>query len=84
MTGNFYRNSDKDRLYLKRIDGGRGLRCFEESYIVRIIGLKRHIDEYSMMSHCQGNAKLEYNGGFRAQLQVITFTTGVKETLFYK
>ena len=20
------------------------------------------IDEYSMMSHCQGNAKLEYNG----------------------
>ena len=27
--------------------------------------------------------KLEYNGDFRAQLQVITFITSVKETLFY-
>ena len=42
-----------------------------------------YIDEYSMMSHCQGNPKLEYNGGFKAQLQVITFITSVKETLVY-
>ena len=27
--------------------------------------------------------KLEYNDGFRVQLQVITFVTSVKETLFY-
>ena len=35
------------------------------------------IDEYSMMSHCQGSAKLEYNGGFRPQLQVLTFIGSV-------
>ena len=44
MTGNFHRNSDKDRLYLKRTDRERGLKCFDESYIVRIVGLKRHIE----------------------------------------
>ena len=27
--------------------------------------------------------KLEYNGGFRVQLQMITFITSMKETLFY-
>ena len=32
-----------------------------------------------MRSHCQGNTKLEYNGGFRAQLQVITFIGRVSE-----
>ena len=30
------------------------------------------IDEYAMMSHRQGNAKLEYNGVFRVQLYMIT------------
>ena len=36
------------------------------------------IDEYFMISHCQGNAKLEYNGGFRAQLGIFTGTKSVK------
>ena len=36
------------------------------------------IDEYSMMSHRQGNAKLEYNGVFRAQLCMITRSKSVK------
>ena len=36
------------------------------------------IDEYFMISHCQGNAKLEYNGGFRAQLGIFTGTRSVK------
>ena len=36
------------------------------------------IDEYSMMSHCLGNAKLEYNGVFRAQLCMITGSRSVK------
>ena len=43
MTGNFHRNSDKHRLYAKRAEGGRGLKSFEESYIMRIVSLKRHI-----------------------------------------
>ena len=30
------------------------------------------IDEYSMISLSQGNTKLEYNGGFRAQLGILT------------
>ena len=36
------------------------------------------IDEYSMMSHRQGNAKLEYNSVFRAQLCMITGSRSVK------
>ena len=39
---------------------------------------KWHIDEYSMMSHRQANAKLEYNGVFRAQLCMITDSRSVK------
>ena len=33
--------------------------------------------------NAKATQKLEYNGGFRAQLQVITFITSIKETLFY-
>ena len=33
---------------------------------------RESIDEYSMMSHRQGNAKLEYNGVFMPQLCMIT------------
>ena len=44
----------------------------------------KSIDKYFMMSHCQATLKLEHNGGLRAQLQVVTFVTSVKETLFYK
>ena len=51
MTGNFHHSSDKDRLYLKRIDRGRGLKCFKESYIVRIVGLKRHIERDRNRNH---------------------------------
>ena len=36
------------------------------------------IDEYFMMSHRQGNAKLEYNGVFRAQLCMIIGSRSVK------
>ena len=36
------------------------------------------IDEYFMISHCQGNAKLEHNGGFRAQLGIFIGTRSVK------
>ena len=43
MPGHFHRNSDKNRLYVKRADGGRGLKSFEESYFARIVSLKRHI-----------------------------------------
>ena len=36
------------------------------------------IDEYSMMSHREGNSKLEYNAVFRAQLCMITGSRSVK------
>ena len=36
------------------------------------------IDKYFMMSHRQGNEKLEYNGVFRAQLCMITSSRSVK------
>ena len=41
-------------------------------------GLLIFIHEYSMMLHRQGNAKLEYNGVFRAQLYMITGSRSVK------
>ena len=40
---NFHRNSDKHPLYAKRAEAGTGLKSFEESYIMRIVSLKRHI-----------------------------------------
>ena len=36
------------------------------------------VDEYFMISHCQGNAKLEYNGVLRAQVGIFTGTRSVK------
>ena len=30
------------------------------------------IDEYFAMPHCQGNTELEYHGGFRVQLYMLT------------
>ena len=43
MTENFHRNSDVDRLYVKRTDGGRGLKNFEACFKTRIVGLRRHL-----------------------------------------
>ena len=43
MTGNFHTNSDKDRLYVPRKEGGRGLKSVEDCYKSRIVGLRRHI-----------------------------------------
>ena len=51
MTGNFHRNSDVNRLYLKRTEGGRGLKSFEETYISRIVSLKRHIEQDRDKNH---------------------------------
>ena len=43
MTGNFHRNSDADRLYVKRSDGGRGIKSFESSFKTRTVGIRRHL-----------------------------------------
>ena len=43
ITGTFHRNSDKRRLYAKRAEGGGGLKSSEESYIMTVMSLKRHI-----------------------------------------
>ena len=43
MTGNFHRNCDIDRLYLKRKNGGRGLKCIKTTYEARIVAAKRHL-----------------------------------------
>ena len=44
FTGNFHRNSNVDRLYATRADGGRGLNSIYDNYVVRLISLKRHLD----------------------------------------
>ena len=51
MTGNFQRNNDKDRLYVSRKEGGRGLKSFEESYASRMITLRRHIMKDKVNNH---------------------------------
>ena len=43
MTGNFHRNSDIDLIYLKRENGGGGLKCIKTTYEARIIAARRHL-----------------------------------------
>ena len=56
MTGTFHWNSDVNRLYLKRTEKGRGLKSFEETYISRIVSLKRHIERDRDKNHYLENA----------------------------
>ena len=41
--GNFLRNSDIDRLYLKCKNGGRGLKCIQTTYEARIVAARWHL-----------------------------------------
>ena len=43
MTGNFYRNSDNDRLYLPRKMGRRGLKSIKLVYKCRLISICQHL-----------------------------------------
>ena len=43
MTGSFHRNSDIDRLYLKRKNGGRNFKCIKTTYEARIVVARRHL-----------------------------------------
>ena len=48
------------------------------NYVVYRVSQKKSIDKYFMMSHGQGNAKLEYNGVFKAGLCMITGSRSMK------
>ena len=43
MPGSFYHNSDADRLYFCRKDGGRGIRAIRTMYESRIISIGQHL-----------------------------------------
>ena len=43
MSGSFYPNSDADRLYFCRKDGGRGIRAITTMYKSRIISIRQHL-----------------------------------------
>ena len=43
MTRNFYRNSDIDRLYLQRKNGGRALKCIRTTFKARIVAARRRL-----------------------------------------
>ena len=45
MAGAFHTAGDVDRLYVKWKNGGRGLRSIEDTYEIRTVGLKKHLDE---------------------------------------
>ena len=46
MTENFYWYSDIDRLYLKRKNGGRGLKCIKITYEAKIVAAIRNKNKY--------------------------------------
>ena len=43
MAGSFHPNSNVDRLYMTRVNGGRGLRNIRTLYESRIISLRKHL-----------------------------------------
>ena len=45
LSGSFHLNSDVDRLYCHRSEGGRGLNSVNDTYISRIVSLKLHLDQ---------------------------------------
>ena len=45
MTGVFHQASDRDRLYVERKKGGRGLRSIEDMYETRMVGLMEHLEQ---------------------------------------
>ena len=55
MTGNFHRNSDVDRLYVKRSEGGRGIKNFENSFKTRIVAIRRHLIRDHHQNHLLDN-----------------------------
>ena len=55
MSGNFHKNSDVDRLYVKKKDGGRGLKSFEDSFCTRIVGLAKHLERDRYRNHLLQN-----------------------------
>lgn len=57
MTGNFHVNSDKDRLYVGRQQGGRGLKNFEDIFTTRIVALRRHLIRDKEKNHYLENVE---------------------------
>ena len=43
MSGSFHPNSDADRLYFHRKDGGRGIRAIRTMYKSRIISIRQNL-----------------------------------------
>ena len=59
MTGNFHRNSDVDRLYVKGSEGGRGIKSFESSFKTRIVAVRTHLIRDNHRNHLLDNV-LQY------------------------
>ena len=55
MTGNFHGNSDVDRLYVQRSEGGRGIKSFESSFKTRIVAIKRRLLRDDHRNHLLDN-----------------------------
>ena len=55
MAGSFHRNSDVNRLYVKRTEGGRGLKSFPDSFKTRVVALSRPISRDTERNHLLHN-----------------------------
>ena len=55
MTGNFQWKSDVNRLYVKRMEGGRGLKKFEDCFKTRMVAIRRHLIRDRKQNHLLEN-----------------------------
>ena len=55
MTGNFHRKSNVNRLYVKRMEGGRGLKKFEDYFKTRMVAIRRHLIRDRKRNHLLKN-----------------------------
>ena len=64
MTGSFYRNSDVNQLYVKRTEGGRGLKSFKDSFKTHVVALSGHIRRDRERNHLLHNIYRHDEQGF--------------------
>ena len=58
LSGSFHQNSDVDRLYCHRSEGGRGLNSVDDTYVSRIVSLNLHLDQVEQSNKYLAQVKI--------------------------
>ena len=67
LSGSFHLNSDVDRLYCLRSEGGRGLNSVDDTYISRIVSLNLHLDQMEQSNRYLARVKVHETGNIVRQ-----------------